>query len=825
MESIESYFYNNPNEYNNTAYTGETIPMTPSSISSSKIENFSAKQETSLFDLNDNININDEIEILKEKRKINIFDVEEKKPKEEEYNKNLNEIIINEIYSNDEEKKTKKRKKVSFSSEEPKNKIKELRKSGNKSFHKSMRGGTFVMNKAGNSIYDNNKNLRISKARKTLMGNDLFRKTRISITNFNSINNNNKIINKKKIENNIKNFVKLENMFLDDEEFLRAPGSFPDEEETNYLLKLNFLEESNYFEDDNIINNEYIDKHLFRQTNSISYNSNLEKNNYSKFLYKKNDNIINNIIEEEENEEINNNNRKRDRITTLDNSFKNLYDNEEEIPGKNILYAENVKVTNNFEEGKFNRSLVTNENESKIAYISINLFIKKVALHNFRVMYPLLYKAFLQQYKIFLSVPLFIEKIMKAFEFHYYNDNKITDELVSLLNKVISENYEKIKDDLILLEKIKNFYLYIKENIYTGIESALEQEIDNLYYILFISDSEEDIDFSRRFISDRKKSNSIFMKSKPLYSNIFNKMKNGNEKKPKKKLFFRNKTSSNINYKYFYIFNHEPMEIAEYLTCISYQMMRNINETELLNKNFAGKEKLEKAPNVMKMIDRTNKLVLFIIEDIFSYDNKKSRAQCLEKWADVALKLQELHNYNDLVMINMCFVNCTLNKLKLTFKKLSNKYKTIIKEMNGFCSSKECYVNIRKLIFNCKGIPYIPYLGIILKEIINIEEMKYIIDGNNINFGKVVKLYNVITKFNEFKRSKFSFEKSKQLDILMNLKPKTQDELDEMVSQIEPKLKIFAMRGFKKRLTNTDRFYYYDKKPTERIEQNQQKEK
>ena len=236
--------------------------------------------------------------------------------------------------------------------------------------------------------------------------------------------------------------------------------------------------------------------------------------------------------------------------------------------------------------------------------------------------------------------------------------------------------------------------------------------------------------------------------------------------------------------------------------------MRNINQSELLNKNFISKEKLVKAPNVMKMIDRFNKLVLFVIEDIFSYDNKKTRCQCIEKWIDIALKLKELHNYNDLVMINTCFVNLTLNKLKNTFKKLSNKSKNIIKEMNSFCSSKQCYINIRKLIFNSKGIPYIPYLGIILKEIISIEEMKYIVDENNINFGKIVKLYNVLNKFNEFKKSKFSFEKSKQLDILVNLNPKTEDELEEMVGQIEPKLKIFALRGYKKRLTNTDKFYY-----------------
>lgn len=155
-------------------------------------------------------------------------------------------------------------------------------------------------------------------------------------------------------------------MFLDDEEFLRSPGSYPDEEETKYLLKLNFLEGCNYIEEENIINNEYVDKHLLRQTNSISYNANLEKNNYSKFFMRNNCNTINKIIEEEDHDDPDDNTKKnnliRDRITIVDNSIKNLYVNEEEIPGKNILYADNIKITNNFEEGTFNNNLIRNEN-------------------------------------------------------------------------------------------------------------------------------------------------------------------------------------------------------------------------------------------------------------------------------------------------------------------------------------------------------------------------------------------------------------------------------------------------------------------------------
>jgi hypothetical protein len=48
--------------------------------------------------------------------------------------------------------------------------------------------------------------------------------------------------------------------------------------------------------------------------------------------------------------------------------------------------------------------------------------------------------------------------------------------------------------------------------------------------------------------------------------------------------------------------------------------MSNITIDELLNSNFSKKDKKTRAPNVTKVIQRFDKLILFIIEDIFSYD-------------------------------------------------------------------------------------------------------------------------------------------------------------------------------------------------------------
>ena len=50
------------------------------------------------------------------------------------------------------------------------------------------------------------------------------------------------------MKKNVKSLIRCENIFLDDERYLRAPSSLPDEEDKNYLLKLNVLDENNYIE-------------------------------------------------------------------------------------------------------------------------------------------------------------------------------------------------------------------------------------------------------------------------------------------------------------------------------------------------------------------------------------------------------------------------------------------------------------------------------------------------------------------------------------------------------------------------------------------------
>ena len=308
---------------------------------------------------------------------------------------------------------------------------------------------------------------------------------------------------------------------------------------------------------------------------------------------------------------------------------------------------------------------------------------------------------------------------------------------------------------------------------------------------------EFDVEFTKYLISDRRKSKAISIRSsnKGKNLNIKNKLKNKNT--------------------YFYIFDFSDEEIARNLTLISYKLLSCIDINELWTCKFTKDDKYIKAPNVMKVIDRFDKLMLFIIEDICSYETNKARAKLITKWANIAKRCRDLHNYNDLLIINQCFNHNLLKKMVSTWKKIPKSTLELISDLNKFCTNQQCYINIRREIVGCKHIAYIPYLGILLKELVDIEnKYKYAEkfgEYNCINCVKLQKMYYIVNKFFEFKNYTFTFTQINELNILSQINPKNSDEIDEMITDIEKNkfnIKQLLQSSNKKKQTKTDQLFY-----------------
>ena len=566
---------------------------------------------------------------------------------------------------------------------------------------------------------------------------------------------------RKENKNTTIKYITYEDTFLENEVFIPSPASYAGESfEKNKLLN-DFCEDYNYDNYNNDIMN-----------NSFSFKTKKEDNNlYLKFFTKT-----------KENEEDNIN-------LDIKNNSDPLFVDEKEIEGKNILFLEGKKE--NLEINHYAKL----KDKNNISNISLNLFIKKIAKNNLRNVYHLLYESFLEQFSIFLSTNILIEKTINAFNYYKEKESKEYPELVNLLNNIVSKKYKLFENDSNIIKKLSNFYHGIQNEPW--LKDYLKQDTLSIDYILSNEKEEFDLNFVKYSISQRKK-NIIFiketLKDNSLNSHILKDEQN-NIKKMKDL--------------YFYIFDYTEEEIAISLTHVSYNLLYNINIEELLNTNFSKKDKHIRAPNVMKVIEHFDKLVLFIIEDICSYDEPKRRAEAITKWIKVAEQCKNLYNFNDLLVINTCFSNYLMRRMVLTWKKVPKSTFKKMNELKKFCSNNQCYLNFRREMVNRRGRFYVPYLGILLKEIVNIEEKnKYVLDNGNINCLKIQKLYIAICQFFSFKNNPFAKIQLKALEIFGHLNPKTEDQIENIITKIEPKLIITSGEN-KKRRTKTDAKYYY----------------
>jgi hypothetical protein len=623
----------------------------------------------------------------------------------------------------------------------------------------------------------------------------------------NNIDNEN-IINIKEKKINIT----FDDIYLGNEMFLSAPKSYPRDNEKNN----NYLNDFCKMYSRKISNNRNNSCYSFT-SNSNNSNSNRDSNNCENNSSNHNNSSTNNIsnyslAEEEEydddevgifrNNSYNNffdkkeSSHLRDFLSSINNyristnifsEEENIFVDEDEKKDVNIFYIENEKELTEL-------SYYSKKNKCNISFITLNLFIKEICIGSLRTKYPILYKSFESQYQEFLSVPSLIEKILDSMNFYIKKIGIEIPDLVFLLNKIISTQFKKIEDNKELIDKINNLYKSIKK--LEWISGSLEKEIENVNYILSSNSNDDfDLDYTKYLISDRRKTKAIVIRPRAR-GKVIN-----------KKTTYKNP--------YFYIFDFSDEEIARNLTLISYKLLSSIDFNELWNGNFIQDDKYTKSPNVMKVIDRFDKLMLFIIEDICSYETNKARVKLITKWANIAKTCRDLHNYNDLLIINQCFNHTLIKKMVSTWKKIPKSTLELISDLNKFCSSQQCYINIRKEIVGCKHIAYIPYLGILLKEIVDIKnKYKYaekIGDYNCINCVKLQKMYYLVNKFFEFKNYSFTFTQVNELNILNQINPKGCEEIEEMIINIEKNkstLKELIQSANKKRPTKTDQLFY-----------------
>ena len=265
---------------------------------------------------------------------------------------------------------------------------------------------------------------------------------------------------------------------------------------------------------------------------------------------------------------------------------------------------------------------------------------------------------------------------------------------------------------------------------------------------------------------------------------------------------------------YFYCLEWDTRDIGEELIFVSQSTLNKISRKELYNGAFTKKTKQVNCPGIMETINRFNKLILFIIEDILSYDLPNIRAKVIEKWANVADYCRRRKDYNDIFAINSVFNNYIISNLFQTWKEVGSKTMKLIKDINKFCAIEGNYKIARDDMKELtRNDFYTPYLGMLLKDLNFYEESYKYLDGANlINFDKINGVQKAIDEFFHFQKTvdKKVTVLNEKLNFFENLENLKEIDLENLADKIEPKFTLYKNPQTEKRLTSIDKKYFQD---------------
>ncbi|EFA82950.1 Ras guanine nucleotide exchange factor [Heterostelium album PN500] len=240
-------------------------------------------------------------------------------------------------------------------------------------------------------------------------------------------------------------------------------------------------------------------------------------------------------------------------------------------------------------------------------------------------------------------------------------------------------------------------------------------------------------------------------------------------------------------------FEWSPLAIAQQLTLIDFSIFRDIEAREFLNQNFNKPKMKYRAPNIMRLINRSTQFSFWIAKLILIEGKKEKRLKVLEKLLDVAKILLKINNFNTLMSLVAGLNMTPVHRLKKTKKKLSSSASSTLAECERIFSSKKSFKNYRDIITNTVP-PCIPYLGINLTDFTFIEEGNQHVfqDPNSpsplINFKKRELFYQAWSDISRFQETPYSFQAEEPINtLLLHFPIVDEDRLYELSTSVEPK--------------------------------------
>lgn len=180
-----------------------------------------------------------------------------------------------------------------------------------------------------------------------------------------------------------------------------------------------------------------------------------------------------------------------------------------------------------------------------------------------------------------------------------------------------------------------------------------------------------------------------------------------------------------------HVMNLHPVEIARQLTLIESDLYRAIRAAELSGLAWTKVHKAEAAPNVLRLIHRSNLVTNWVIRSVLEVillaangvagsvcliffrlqvSNVTERSEVLSLFLEVLRELRALQNLNGVMEVLSGLQHTSVSRLKLSWADIPAKRRKVLDECEELMDSSQSFLNLRRCLRLLDG-PCIPFVG------------------------------------------------------------------------------------------------------------------
>ena len=163
------------------------------------------------------------------------------------------------------------------------------------------------------------------------------------------------------------------------------------------------------------------------------------------------------------------------------------------------------------------------------------------------------------------------------------------------------------------------------------------------------------------------------------------------------------------------IIDLDALEVARQLTIMGSKLFCDIQPEELLSLEWNNKD-TSRAQNIRKMCALNTDLSHLVGDSILAQVEAKKRALLIKHWSKIAMRCQELHNYETLMAIMASLNSSVIRRLQRTWSHVSKKTNGRLAELNALIDHSRNHASLRRTL-EAPVVPCLPFLGIFLSDL------------------------------------------------------------------------------------------------------------